>query len=153
MPLTSPFSIDPPCLPRRKKTSAERRAQRQRSEARFLQRALSGLNDVHLHRGGTLTRFAFALRQALSHLSSCDEVLPSCSEGPSMPDVFPPTLDAVAAQFHGVPADGSFLHLLLSLTLKIIISKVGLHLAVVVVMLWESAGLFQRSCKRFPAPQ
>ena len=108
MPLTSPLSMDPPCFPRRKKTAAERRAQRQRSEARFLQRALSGLNDVHLHRGGTLTRFGFALRQALSHLSSCDEVLPSCFEGPSTPYVVPPTLDAGAAQFHGFPADESF---------------------------------------------
>ena len=99
--------MDPPCFIRRKKTAAERRAQRHRSEARFLQRALSGLNDVHSHRGGTLTRFGYALREALTHLSSGVGVPPSSLFGPSVPDAVTPCPDAVSAPSHGVPADVS----------------------------------------------
>ena len=62
--------MEPPSFPRRRKTAAERRAQRHRSEARFLQRALNGLNDLQAHRGGTLTRVGFALRDALTRLSA-----------------------------------------------------------------------------------
>ena len=49
----------------RKKSAAERRAQRLRSEGRRLQQALAALNEVHIHRGGQLTKFGRALREAL----------------------------------------------------------------------------------------
>ena len=96
--------MDAPCFVRRKKSAAERRAQRHRSEARFLQRALNGLNDVHAHRGGTLTRFGWALRESLSRFSSGTEVPPSTSFVPSVPGHSPHS-DAVSAPFHGVPAE------------------------------------------------
>ena len=62
-------------LPRRRKSAAERRAQCQRSEGRLLQHALSSLNDVHAHRGGSLTRFGQAMRIALISMGPhCDGV-------------------------------------------------------------------------------
>jgi len=62
-------------FPRRRKSAAERRAQRQRSEARLLQHALTSLNDVQAHRGGSLTRFGHAMRSALISLGPhCDDV-------------------------------------------------------------------------------
>ena len=79
----------PPCFARRKKTAAERRAQRHRSEARFLQRALIGLNDVHAHRGGTLTRSGWALRESLLRLSGDSGLPPSPTFLPSVPDLSP----------------------------------------------------------------
>ena len=94
--------MEAPCFVRRRKTAAERRAQRHRSEARFLQRALNGLNDVHAHRGGTLTRFGLALRESLSRLSSGTEVPPPPADGTSVP-AFSPHLDACSPPFH----DGS----------------------------------------------
>ena len=92
--------MEVPCFVRRRKSAAERRAQRLRSEARFLQRALNGLNDVHAHRGGTLTRFGWALRESLSRLGRGTEVPPSPAPGPSVPS--PPMDDA--SPFHEGPA-------------------------------------------------
>ena len=48
----------------RKKTAAERRAQRLRADGRRLQHALAALNEVHNHRGGQLTKFGLALRES-----------------------------------------------------------------------------------------
>ena len=79
----------PPRFPRRKKTAAERRAQRHRSDARLLQRALIGLNDVHAHRGGTLTRFGWALRESLLRLSGASGLPPSPAVSPSVPGPSP----------------------------------------------------------------
>ena len=42
--------------PRRRKSAAERRAQRARADSRALQRVLTGLRDVHEHRGCQLSR-------------------------------------------------------------------------------------------------
>ena len=95
--------MEAPCFVRRRKTAAERRAQRHRSEARFLQRALNGLNDVHAHRGGTLTRFGLALRDALSCLSRGTEVPPSPAVEPSVP-ALSPHFDACPGPFHDGPA-------------------------------------------------
>ena len=49
----------------RKKIARERRAQRLRAEGRLLQHSLLALHEVHFHRGGRLTRFGYALREAL----------------------------------------------------------------------------------------
>ena len=49
----------------RKKSAAERRAQRLRAEGRRLQHALAAFNEVHNHRGGQLTKFGRALRESL----------------------------------------------------------------------------------------
>ena len=95
--------MEAPCFVRRRKTAAERRAQRHRSEARFLQRALNGLNDVHAHRGGTLTRFGLALRDSLSRLSRGTEAPPPPAVEPSVPGLSP-HLDA-SALFHDGPAE------------------------------------------------
>lgn len=121
MPLTTAFpSMDPPCLLSRKRTAAERRAQRQLAEARCLQRALTGLNDVHSHRGGV--HYLGMLYVRLSHGSSDADVASSspllCGatpfykvchmpKDPSVPESVPARLDAVAAHSHGVSADGS----------------------------------------------
>ena len=86
----------PPLFARRKKSAAERRAQRHRSEARFLQRALNGLNDVHAHRGGTLTRFGWALRESLLRLSGDSGMPPSPAVPPSVPGPSP-RIDADAS--------------------------------------------------------
>ena len=48
----------------RKKTAAERRAQRLRADGRRLQHALAALNEVHNHRGGQLTKFGLALQES-----------------------------------------------------------------------------------------
>ena len=52
----------------RKKTASERRAQRLRAEGRRLQHVLGALNEVHLHRGGQLTKFGNVLREVLLKL-------------------------------------------------------------------------------------
>ena len=101
------LSMEPPSFVRRRKTAAERRAQRHRSEARFLQRALNGLNDVHSRRGGTLTRFGCALRDALTRFSAGTDVPHSPSSCPSVPGLSPHSADAELAPAHGVPADDS----------------------------------------------
>ena len=95
--------MEAPCFVRRRKTAAERRSQRHRSEARFLQRALDGLNDVHAHRGGTLTRFGMALRESLSRFSRGTEVPPPPAVDPSVPAPSP-HYDASSAPFHVGPA-------------------------------------------------
>ena len=53
----------------RKKTAAERRAQRLRAEGRRFQHALSALHEVHQHRGGQLTKFGNALRDAIMQVA------------------------------------------------------------------------------------
>ena len=53
---------------RRKKTAAERRAQRARAEGRRLQHVLLALNEVHSHRGGCLTKLGKAFKVALEGL-------------------------------------------------------------------------------------
>ena len=50
---------------RRKKTAAERRAQRLRAEARCAQRLLRGFDDLVAHRGCRPTRLGLALQAAL----------------------------------------------------------------------------------------
>ena len=50
---------------RRKKTAGERRAQRLRSDARFLQRILRALDEVSHHRGSCASRLGTALQTAL----------------------------------------------------------------------------------------
>ena len=52
----------------RKKTASERRAQRLRAEGRRLQHVLGALNEVHVHRGGQLTKFGNVLREVLMKL-------------------------------------------------------------------------------------
>ena len=100
--------MEPPSFPRRRKTAAERRAQRHRSEARFLQRALNGLNDLQAHRGGTLTQFGCALRDALTRLSAAT-VVPHSPASSSFVPVLPHCPDADSAPVHEVPAEVSVL--------------------------------------------
>ena len=97
--------METPCFVRRRKSAAERRAQRHRSEVRFLQRAHNGLNDVHAHRGGTLTRFGWALRESLSLLSRSRGtfVPPAPADGTRVLGLSP-HIDASSAPFHDVPA-------------------------------------------------
>ena len=54
---------------RRKKTAAERRAQRLRSEGRRLQHAFGALHAVHTHRGGQLSPLGRALMQCLQQVA------------------------------------------------------------------------------------
>ena len=62
---------------KRKKSAVERRAQRLRAKGRRLQHAFSALNLQQ--RGGKLTKFGHALREALMQLDHgvCDELV-SC---------------------------------------------------------------------------
>ena len=55
---------------RRKKSAAERRAQRRRSEARTAARLFAGLCDVASHRGGALSVWGQALHSALANVGS-----------------------------------------------------------------------------------
>ena len=66
----------------RKKTASERRAQRLRAEGRRLQHVLCALNEVHVHRGGQLSKFGNVLREVLLNLHA-----PSSQRGVNKQDV------------------------------------------------------------------
>ena len=55
-----------PGAQRRKKSAAERRAQRHRSEARLVQRILLAFKECSCHRGGNLSTLGLALQQVLA---------------------------------------------------------------------------------------
>ena len=69
--------------PRRKKTAAERRAQRLRSEGRVMQQIFKCLNEVSSHRGGELTRLGqimvSTLKSGGDHLQPKTDVISSPS--------------------------------------------------------------------------
>ena len=54
-----------PPLERRKKSAAERRSQKRRSETRLLQKLLGGLLDVHGHRGNQLSKVGKSLLEVI----------------------------------------------------------------------------------------
>ena len=62
----------------REKSSAERRAQRDRAEARRLQHTLRDLAQVHHHRAGRLTRLGEALHEALATQPINQRSEPTC---------------------------------------------------------------------------
>ena len=57
----------PPQFVRRRKSAAERRAQQLRSDTRALQRLLSGLHELHTHRGSSLCMVGVQLRGLIMH--------------------------------------------------------------------------------------
>ena len=56
---------EPPQRVRRKKTAEERRAQALRAEARTVSRLLKGLESVHSHRGGVLSKIGLLMMRTL----------------------------------------------------------------------------------------
>ena len=65
---------------RRRKTAAERREQRQRSDGRFVVRLLRSLDGVAAHRGNSLGRVGLAMQQALGSVVGSGSV-----RSPSLP--------------------------------------------------------------------